>query len=359
MIFKKTIQRDSNFEMLRIFCMMMVILIHYIQKRPQESIESITNASLLNIYYLELHSVAIICVHCFILISGYFRIKWSLKSFADFIFQIIFWLLIGYIIARYLINPIFPIGLEYDLNEYISSMLNWLQARWFVSAYLTLYILSPLINSFINKVNEDELAKYIIVFYIFSTLYGYLIKSKEFDEGLSAISLIGLYLVGAWLRVSTIKIVHWNKWYDLLAFFLCTIFLTVASFLLLVTGIQKSIYGYLNPIVIIESIFLFQFFRKCNIGKLFWINYFAAGAFSAFLMHCHPYLAPYCYLLWNIIESDFSYSSLYIFLSIIIIFIIAVMIDKIRAFLYQSMTKWLHPSKIKILSLFNHIRCVL
>lgn len=47
--------------------------------------------------------------------------------------------------------------------------------------------------------------------------------------------------------------------------------MTFGSALLLEIGIRKSIYGNLNQIVIIESMFVFQFFRKLELGHITWI----------------------------------------------------------------------------------------
>lgn len=159
--------------------------------------------------------------------------------------------------------------------------------------------------------------------------------SKEFATGLSALSLIGLYLIGAWLRKATLPILKWNKWYDLAGYLVCTLILTVISYVLLRVGITKSIYGYLNPVVIIEAIFLFQFFRKCNFGSISWVNYLAAGAFAAFLLHCDEYLGPYCNQLWRSINSSYDYSIFFAIISIILIFIVSVLIDKIRSWMWK------------------------
>ena len=73
-------------------------------------------------------------------------------------------------------------------------------SRWFIEAYIGLYILAPMINRFIEKSTHRELGIFILAFYLFSTLFGYLGKAYDFNKGMSIISLVGLYLIGAYLR---------------------------------------------------------------------------------------------------------------------------------------------------------------
>lgn len=331
-------QRQSNLEVLRILSMLLVMMLHYLPLRMPTDAAMVDLNPLKALLNLELHSISIICVHCFILISGYFGIKCRIKSFFSLIFQLLFWAFAGFIIAKYLIAPYYSLNESYSLKDFVAVMFNWYKGRWFVSAYITLYILSPVINSYIEHSTERQLLKFILVFYLYSTIYGYFMRSLEFATGLSAISLMGLYLIGAWLRKSTYNVVKWSKTYDLLGFLICTLILTLGSIALLKTGISTSIYGYLNPVVIIESVFLFQFFRKVQIGHIYWINYLAIGAFSAFLLHCHPYLSEYCSLMWNAINQNFGYSSIFVMLSIVLLYLVSVMIDKIRVIFWNVIT---------------------
>lgn len=322
-------KRDSNLELLRIVSMFLVLIIHYIPTRGVVTAESLSLDWWHSLGSLELNSLSFVCVHCFILLSGFFGIQWKLGSFSSLLFQIIFWGIIGYMIALLLPSSYASGSIEF------SSWFEWLRRRWFISAYICLYILSPIINSFINRYTQQELGKYILIFYFFSTLYGYLMRSLEFGEGMSMISLMGLYLVGAYLKKTTLPIFHWNKWYDLLMYFGIGFIMVLMSIVLLKVGIQSSIYGYLNPLVILESIFLFQFFRKCNISYNRIINWIAASAFAAYLFHCHSCLYNTYHEILKTINLDCSYPFLSAMLFIVLVFFAAVLIDKIRILLFK------------------------
>lgn len=160
-------------------------------------------------------------------------------------------------------------------------------------------------------------------------------KSLEFGEGMSMVSLLGLYLVGAYLKKTSLPIFHWNKWYDLSMYFGIGFIMVLMSIMLLKVGIQSSIYGYLNPLVILESIFLFQFFRKCNISYNRIINWIAASAFAAYLFHCHNCLSNSYHEILKTINMDSSYPFLSAMLFIMLVFFAAILIDKIRIMLFK------------------------
>ena len=178
--------------------MALVLLIHYIPSRGAPSPESIRTDFWDTLLNLELRSIAFVCVNCFVLISGYFGIRWKVKSFSGLIFQIAFWLLAGVLISKVLDSSSF--------SDWFSSCYEYIRARWFISAYLCLYILAPMINDFADRRSQRQLGIYILVFYIFSTIYGYLCLAKEFNEGMSMISLIGIYLTGTYIRRYSLRI---------------------------------------------------------------------------------------------------------------------------------------------------------
>lgn len=321
--------RNSNIEILRIVSMLLVLLVHYLPLRMPTTIQMLESMLAKAVMNLELESIGIICVHCFILISGYWGIKCRLKSFLGLLYQLVFWAIAGFVIAKYIGVPCELVNANYSVGSFISTIVDYYRGRWFVSAYVTLFIFSPVINAFVQKTNEKELLRYIVVFYLFSTIYGWMLGSKEFGTGLSAISLMGLYLVGGWLRKSEHAFVHWNKWNDMIGYIGCTIVLTVVSAFLIWSGVRSSIYGYLNPIVILESVFLFQFFRKVEIRNIGWVNYVASSAFAVFLLHCHPYLGEPCNMLFRYLHT-YDCALLLVFPAFVAIFIISVIIDKIR-----------------------------
>lgn len=319
--------RESSLELLRIVAMMLVLLIHYVPTRDIPTPQSVNEHFLDTFINLELRSISFVCVNCFILISGYFGIKWRLKSFGNLIFQILFWLAVGVVIG-FLLKPENEIGL-------VSSCFGYVSARWFVSAYICLYIMAPVLNAFIENSTKRKLGYYLLLFYSFSTIFGYLILSKEFNEGMSMISLIGIYLTGAFLRKYSLPITGLKAWQDFLIYMCLGLVLLFCNIIVLKLGINKSLYGYLNPLVILSSVYLFLFFKKLNIGYVPIVNFVAVSSFAVYLFHMHPLIyGKYQELCCRI--NQFNYwTPVFILGFFISIFFFCVIVDRLRILMFD------------------------
>ena len=323
-----TQERSSNIELLRILSMFLVLMIHYIPSRTLPTHDTLAHDTLGTLFDLELRSICFVCVNCFILISGYFGIRWKLKSFSNLLFQILFWT----IVCPLLISA--ATG-TFNLSEFFKTVYLNCFSHWFIEAYIGLYVLAPLINSFIEKSTHRELGIFIIAFYVFSTLFGYLGKAPDINEGMSVFSLMGLYLIGAYLRRKQNGIFDLSK-YVYLGVYLVTGFIMVAiAALALKVGITASPYGYLNPLIILESIALFLFFKKLNIGHIKWINYIAASSFAVYLIHGDFSISPLYQMACDYIEAHYTPSFPYALLFMAGVFIVSVMADKVRLFIYK------------------------
>ena len=294
---RETQERSSNIELLRILSMFLVLMIHYIPSRTLPTHDTLAHDTLGTLFDLELRSISFVCVNCFILISGYFGIRWKLKSFSNLLFQILFWAIICPVIG--------------------------------------LYILAPMINRFIEKSTHRELGIFILAFYLFSTLFGYLGKAYDFNKGMSIISLVGLYLIGAYLRRKQDGIFDLSK-YVYLGVYLVTGFIMVAiAALILKAGFSITPYSYLNPLIVLESIALFLFFKKLNIGSIKWINYIAVSSFAVYLIHNDLSIKPLYCAACDYIEAHYTPSFPYALLFMAGVFIVSVMADKVRLFIYR------------------------
>lgn len=208
-------------------------------------------------------------------------------------------------------------------------------SRWFIEAYIGLYILAPMINRFIEKSTHRELGIFILAFYLFSTLFGYLGKAYDFNKGMSIISLVGLYLIGAYLRRKQDGIFDLSK-YVYLGVYLVTGFIMVAiAALILKAGFSITPYSYLNPLIVLESIALFLFFKKLNIGSIKWINYIAVSSFAVYLIHNDLSIKPLYCAACDYIEAHYTPSFPYALLFMAGVFIVSVMADKVRLFIYR------------------------
>lgn len=132
--------RQSNFELLRIVLMLLVLLIHYVPVRMRDmgGDARYTNDWLWDVVNLELKSLSIVCVNCFVLISGYWGIKLKLNSFLNLLFQMTYWSAVCLIMAIAIWKvPGIPVLQAFVFN---------IASGWFPKSYLALFVLAPVVN---------------------------------------------------------------------------------------------------------------------------------------------------------------------------------------------------------------------
>lgn len=324
--------RQSNIELLRIVSMFLVLMVHYIPFRGEVTANSLRGGYLGVLLNLELRSLTFVCVNCFILISGYFGIKWKWRSLWNYLYQVMFWTVLAYFVAIAIGTSVF------DIKQFGWVLITFVSNNWFKLSYLGLFLFAPVLESFIGNSTQRQLGYFIIAFYLFSTLFGWILQaSPELKEGCTFVSLSGLYLIGAYIRRYDLKVLRFSKWVDLSLYFGIGFILVILSVVALTFGITSSIYGYLNPLVIIESVYLFLFFKKLDIGYSRFVNWIAASAFAAYLFHVNSSLYGVYQDICRSIQSQFEYPFPVALAFIVGVFAVAVVIDKFRLWSFNAM----------------------
>ncbi|WP_303753484.1 acyltransferase family protein [uncultured Alistipes sp.] len=187
--------RQSNFELLRIIAMFMILVVHadfWLLGLPTLAEFHAAPAGTWTRILIE--SASIGCVNIFILISGWFSIRVSVRGFCSFLFQCAFFLL-----GFYLLMII--AGQEQPGLRQLAPYLCFTKANWFIKAYIGLYILAPMLNLFAETATKRQLALTLLAFYSFQTLYGWTNSAVFVEQGYSTFSFIGLYLLARYLKL--------------------------------------------------------------------------------------------------------------------------------------------------------------
>lgn len=136
--------RQSNFELLRIVAMFMVMMLHVnFLALGKPSVEDAGSAPLATFTRILFEVMSVGSVDLFVLISGWFGIKANRKSLFTFIFQVVF-VIYSVSIVCLLLNKDNSLG-GGKIVEIITCR------SWFVQAYLGLYLLSPALNLLVEK----------------------------------------------------------------------------------------------------------------------------------------------------------------------------------------------------------------
>lgn len=327
-------QRQSNIELLRILAMFLVLLVHAdyfslgapnvqeIQMSPKDAISRI---------FFE--SVSIVCVNVFVLISGWFGIKPSFKGLSNFIFQCLFFL-IGLYLTTIIIG-VNELSLKGVAGCFFATKLNW-----FIKAYLLLYLLSPVLNAFIESATQRTYKLVLISFFLFTCTYGWIGAAAFMDNGYTTLFFIGLYLLSRYIRLYSPRWSSYTPGTYFTIYCFCAILVTLASFLtpyFFDKEVPLNLYSYICPTTIIGAICLLLAFAKIQIQSKF-INWCAVSSFAVFLMHVSPSTLWHFKDLFTNLHNRLPVTQFWLatFVILIIIFIISILIDKVRIAIYNK-----------------------
>ncbi len=279
-------ERLSNFELLRIIAMLMIVWGHcnYYALGAVTPTDVVSNPanSFIRIFMEQL---CVIGVNVFVLISGWFGIRATFKGACSLLFQVCFYgvIILGIALAFHLPIPLVP-----SLKVFFFGA-----AYWFVPAYLLLYILSPILNSFIENSTQKDVLAVLVPFFLMEFCLGWFTDTENFAGGYTTLCFIGLYLLARYIRRYSKVIVNLSALSDFGLYLLLTIIPTILAFIgLEYLGNTIGAIRYCTPFVIGASIFFLLAFNRFGVNSCI-INRLGGGTFSIYLIHQHPVIIPY------------------------------------------------------------------
>lgn len=292
---------------------------------------------------VNLETIGLVCVNVFVLISGWFGIRPTLKSATKFIFQCAF---MAIVIVAFIALSHSELSLR-TLVKDLCSPKNW----WFVYAYFTLYIVSPILNAFVENTDRKVFRNTLIVFFLYQTIYGFLYDLPYFAKGYSPLSFIGLYLLARYIHKYEPKFSQISRktcggiymGVSVGVSLLMCLCLWILPWHGLVCRLFDWYACYTSPLNILASVMLLLCFSKIHFqSKL--INSIAASSFAVYLIHNHPvihhgYFKPFVIWLHQTHSLGVFLVELFIFLTVVFLF--CVLVDKVRVYAYNKISLWL------------------
>lgn len=313
--------RQSNFEALRLLCMLMVLNLHSFNGYSHGD-------GLWQAFDFFRESTSICAVNCFILISGYFGIKWKFKSIFNLIFQLFF-----YSVGIYMV--VVALGVvDWNLKDFLLRFTCLFRdSWWFAISYLLLFFCAPLLNAFADNASKRELFLYIVIYFCVLNFIS-IPREEVFTFAL-------LYLIGRLLsKVEIDKItfhVRGAYWFTTLLIFSLVYFVIYKAMHINNADVVCEWpvgfigYDYAAPLVILQAVFLFLVFSKMRFKSKF-VNWCASSCFAIYLIHMHPTIKEIGY--YSLTESLYNCPPLQhyllLFIVIITIFFASILVDKIR-----------------------------
>lgn len=277
--------RESNFELLRIVAMLMVVLLHMnVFVLGGVNHDEVVNSPLTAGFRMFADQLCCVCVNVFILISGWFGIRPTLKGAMSIVYQVLFFTLILFGFGKIT-------GLETPVSKMI-HVFDYGTAYWFISQYLLLYILAPALNTFVEKADKKVIASLLSGLFVFIFIFDWNVHYANLNGGFSAIQFAGLYILARYLssRCSLPErpARKWFLWYLIMT--IIPVIIGFVGLYFIYFDLGKAQYS--SPFVVLASVFLMMGFSRLKIQSPV-INWFACSAFAIYLIHINPLSAPW------------------------------------------------------------------
>ncbi len=329
--------RKSNVELLRIICMAIIVLNHYVSRRGIVETYEVFNLNN-NLGHL-FRSTGYPALVAFVLISGYFMAgdgKFKTKRIFSVIVQVVAFSLICLLIGVLALNNILDAG---TISKSVIPYLYGYDAYWFIGPYLGMCLLAPFMDLFINSANVKQYK----LFLLFSIILVFGISTyRTFsmsNERNGILTFVILYAIAGYIKKyqsengitkSKLLIIITGFW--------------VLSYLTYPAGHFLNIELFNNMVLDMNNVFslaigvsFFLLFLKIDINTNRFINYIAGSTFGVYLFHENFILREW---IWGTaVHRDAYYSSplfvAHCFLTVLVIFTIGICFDIIIGYLIK------------------------
>ena len=278
-------------------------------------------------------------VNLFVLISGYFLSKSNikLKKIIKLILQVDFYSILLYLIFAGIENNITVGGFFENLFAI------FFEKYWFMTAYVVLYLLSPIINILISKLKQNM--HFVLMFISIGLFFG-----LSYVPYINFLVNIGwfftLYLIGSFMRKygeNYLKKVRW--YYSLIAFFVLYVLIIFIQYKFGINFAELT-----NPIGLVMAICLFLTFKQSKIKNIKFLNLVASFTLGIYLIHDNNFVRGY---IWNNLfncgyHSQYNYFVVFAIVAVIVVFVACSIIEYLRQKLFAYIEKFINFLIIKI-----------
>lgn len=304
-------QRNYGIDLLRIFSMFLIALLHIL---GQGGVIAATNNNALKFNtacILEIGTYC--CVNCFALISGYvgYNSKFRYTNIVMLWLRVLFYTvgitaIFAFAMPEAMVNSSETSGEFFLISEkWDNAVFPLISGQyWYFSSYFICYLLTPVLNKAVEAVSQKQMKRTLATVILFISIPPIFSGKDVFNTiyGFSSLWLIVLYLVGAYMK----KYNSLSQMSKINAFmgYVASIAVTWAAKLLLTDYFPDFtrpalLVNYISPTIIASSVFLFVLFKNISPSKICCkiIAFFSPLAFSVYIIHVNP-------LIWDNIMKD-------------------------------------------------------
>lgn len=297
-------ERHRGADSLKILAAIFVVILHvngYLSNAVPLEVFSYSSS----IAWHSMEAVAYPAIHIFVMVSAYFLVdaKNPMKGGINVWIQTILVSLTGLLLAAIFQVP-------FGGKEAIRSIFPFLgRAYWYVSDYILLLFLAPILNRAIHGI-ERSLMRYIVVVLfglnsVLSTFFAFL----DWNQDYSNIGLfILLYFIVAYLKMDKDALskirggILWGASAACLVMSWLVLDMLSRKGISIAAGREMFLYQYCSPLVIMEAVGIFIcFFAKEMYCKSRLLKTLSSASLTVYLIHMHPVFKEH-YVEWGILR---------------------------------------------------------
>lgn len=344
-------KREANFELLRIIAMLMIVCLHYLSK-GEVLADIISVREFDTVIYWFIEALSIVSVNCFVLLSGYmvYNRKFRASKVVYIWAQTFFYaLLIPIVLIGIGVIDVEDINI-YKFMPYVFPIST--SHYWFVTIYLLLYILSPLLNLAAEKLSKKEYKVIIIALLLIISVPKSIIPLPlELDDsGYGLVWFIIVYLIGAYIKKYGIKYltsISKSLFVYIIGVLLMLSAITITDMLgekyLFMQVASDKVFDYNHVLNLMASIGFFCLFANIRIvNKVFvkCVTIVSPYVLGVFLLHEHIDIR-YRWVEWLDVKNEMSLilRLAHLIVSIILVFTAGILVDFIRTKLFSLFIK--------------------
>ena len=195
-------KRQANFELLRIVAMMMIIVLHYLNKGEMLTAYT-TDRSAVNYAAHLTEAFCIVAVNCYVLLSGYFLVEsaWKPGRVVSLAAQILFYSVLIPVIL--ICAGVISAG-ELSVYDWLNFVLPVeTEHYWFATAYLVMYVLAPFLAEGARRVEKRTLQVVIGILVLYFSVWKSVLPVRLVTDryGYDFGWFVCLFLIAAYIRL--------------------------------------------------------------------------------------------------------------------------------------------------------------
>ena len=277
---------------------------------------------------------AIIGVNLFLLISGYFKIRLTWKSFLNLVFICMFCKVV------HLCADTFALGISHPLYEWLLKPIFVVSRSggWFVQIYFMLMFVSPLLNKAIENLTEKEWKLSLALLCVISFYLGWILHNYNDSAGYTLMNFVFVYVIGAALRHFHM-VENTGKW-QMLLLLVVGVAVTFAGRRMVEAheNLHLGFTAYNSPFVILTACAVFCLFGKLKLQNK-WVNKLAASMLTVYLLTDGGNLSKALYgAMGDVAARNSAVMTLLLFVvTAAVIIVLVACLDQVRQMIYKKL----------------------